>query len=101
PRLPYEVRESTDPARHARFPLLYAHHERDAVRGADRLAPADAACRADPPGGRWDLCLAAARPEGPQEDRADRARGDEPRRRRRNPDADPATLRSLEGNRPL
>src|SRR5690606_41231522 len=62
--------------------------ERNAVRGADRLAPPDAARRPDPAGGRGDLRLAAAGPAGVEEDRADRARGAEPRRGDRDPDAD-------------
>src|SRR5690606_31764392 len=68
--------------------LFPAHPERNAVRGADRLAPPDAARRPDPAGGRGNLRLAAAGSAGAEEDRANRARGAEPRRGDRNPDAD-------------
>ena len=36
---------------HAPFPLLPAHPQREPARGGDRLAPADAARRHDPPAG--------------------------------------------------
>ena len=47
------------------------------------------------------LCLAAARLSRAAEDRADRARGNEPRRRDRNPHADAAARRSVARDRPL
>src|SRR5271170_6065699 len=53
-----------DPPRlriHAPFPLLPAEFTRDAEGGRDRLAPADAARRHDPPGGGRHLQLPAAR----------------------------------------
>src|SRR5882724_5983852 len=44
--------------RHANEPIFPADAERNALRGADRLAPADAAGRPDPPDQRRHLCLA-------------------------------------------
>ncbi len=73
----------------------------NARRGADRLAPADAARRHDPPGGGRHLRVAAARLRGPEEHRAHRARGNGPRRRDRAPDADAAARRSLARERTL
>ena len=83
---------------HATFPLFPAAAERDAVRGADRLAPPDAAGRHDPPGSGRHLRLAAAGLPGAEKDRQHRARGNEPRRRHRNADAHAAARRSVERN---
>ena len=86
---------------HAIVAFLPAHPEGDAEGGRDRVASADAARRHAAAGGRRHLCLVAARAAGPAQDRNDRARGTEPRRRHRTFDADPATGRSVAGERPL
>src|SRR5260370_41713018 len=44
------------------FRIFSAATAREPERGADRLAPADAARRDDPPAERRDLFMAAARP---------------------------------------
>src|ERR1051326_8899316 len=86
---------------HASLPLLPADPARDAEGGRDRLAPADAARRHDPPGGGRHLCVAAARLPRAQEGGRDRARGAEPRRRDRGSHADAPARRSVARKRPL
>src|SRR5690606_29494807 len=54
-------------------PILSARAEGDSGRGADRLAPPDAAGGDDPAGERGHLLLAAAWIQGAAPDRADRA----------------------------
>src|SRR5215468_12629323 len=77
----------------ASFRVLPAAAAREPKRGADRLAPADAARRHDPPVERRHLLLAAVRAAGPQKGRAYRARGAGPRRGVGDPDADRAAGR--------
>jgi SsrA-binding protein len=85
----------------APLPLLPAHAEGNPGRGADRLAPADAARRA------WSARPRPASMPGCRsgcaccEGRADRARGAGPRRRAGDPDADHPAGRSLARERPL
>ena len=86
---------------HAIVAVFSAHPERESERGGDRLASADAARRHDAAGGGRHLCLAAAGLAGAEEDRADRARGTEPRRRAGTADADAAAGRPLARKRPL
>ena len=86
---------------HAPVPLFPADPARDPEGGRDCLPSADAAGRHDPAGGGRHLCLAAARLPRAQEDRADRARGAEPRRRDRASDAHVAARRPLARERPL
>src|SRR5579871_1396939 len=86
---------------HASLPLLPADPARDAEGSGDRLASADVARRHDPSGGGRHLRLAAARLSRAQEGRADRARGAEPRRRDRAPDADAAARRPVARERAL
>ena len=86
---------------HAPFPVLPAQSARDPEGGGDRLPPADAARRHDPPGGGRDLCLPAARPAGADQGLPDRARGAGPLRRHRAFDADHPVRRSLARKRPL
>ena len=86
---------------HAPLPLFPAHPARNAERGGDRLAPADAARRHDAAGGRRHLRLPAARLPGAAEDLPDRARGAEPRRRHRAADADHPVGRSVARERAL
>ena len=97
PRRRIPILESAD----APLPLLPADPARDAEGSGDRLAPADAARRHDPAGGGRHLRLAAARPARAEQDRADRARGAEPRRRARTADADHPVGRPLARERPL
>src|SRR5215467_10583393 len=68
--------------------VLFAGIAREPERGADRLAPADAARRDDPTIERRHLFLAAARSSRSEEGRADRARRAGSRRRPGDPDAD-------------
>ncbi len=75
---------------HAPIKLLSPRPARDAERGGDRLAQADAAGGHDPPIERGHLFLAAAWLSRAQEDRADRARGAGAVRRHRDADADAA-----------
>ena len=86
---------------HASLPLFPARAARDAERGGDRLAPADAAVRHDPAGERRHLFVAADGVPGAQEDRADRARGAGPRRRHRDADADHPVGRPVAGEQAL
>src|SRR5215472_11386035 len=72
----------------ASFRVLPAAAAREPKRGADRLAPADAARRHDPPVERRHLFLAAARVARPQKGGAHRTRRTGPRRRARDSDAD-------------
>src|SRR5215472_10659022 len=72
----------------ASFRVLPAAAAREPERGADRLTPADAARRHDPPVERRDLFLAAARASRSQKGRAHRARRAGPYRRTRDSDAD-------------
>src|SRR6056297_254592 len=85
----------------APFPLLPARPEGNARRGADRLAPADAARGDDPAGERRHLFLAAAGLQGAAQHRTDRARGADPGRPYPDADADAAVGRALAGVRPL
>src|SRR5436190_12199003 len=86
---------------HAIIAVLSTHPQRESERGGDRLASADAARRHDAAGGGGHLCLAAAGPAGPEEDRADRSRRAKPRRRHRTLDADAATGGSVARKRAL
>ena len=79
------------------LPLLARKPE----RGADRLAPSDAARRHDPAIERRDLFLAAARPARSEAGRADRPRGAGPLRGAGNPDADDPAGRAVARERPL
>ena len=72
----------------ASFPLFPAGPQGGARRRADRVAPADAARGHDPAGGGGHLCLAAAGHARAEEDRADRARGEDRAGRDRTADAD-------------
>ena len=85
----------------ASFRIFPAAAARESERGADRLAPADAARRDDPPVERRHLFLAAARAARPEKSRADRARGAGPRRCAGDPDADGAAGRAVARERAL
>src|SRR5260370_29738510 len=54
-------RPEQGPSQNADEPVLSADPEGESGRGADRIAPPDAARRARPPDQRRHLCLAAAR----------------------------------------
>ena len=95
------TRTDSRKAAHATVAFLSSHPQGESEGSGDRLASPDAARRHDPAGSRRHLCLAAARLAGAEEDRADRARGAEPRRRARTADADAATGRPLARERPL
>src|SRR5215467_12121249 len=79
--------------------VLFAGIAREPERGADRLAPADAARRDDPTVERRHLFVAAARPARSEKGRAHRARGAGPRRCAGNPDADDPARRAVAGER--
>ena len=81
--------------------LFPAHPQRESARGRNRLAPADAARRHDPPAGAGQLLLAAARQARARQGLPHRARGAGPRRRARNPDADHPVGRAVARERPL
>src|SRR5262245_63912399 len=86
---------------HAPVPVFPAHPARDAKRGRDCLASADAARRHDAARSRRHLCLPAAWVPCAAENLPDRARGTEPLRRDRAVDADDPVGRSLARERAL
>ena len=86
---------------HAPQPLFPAAAPRRSQGSRDRLAPADAPGRADPPSERRHLFLAAAWVPRSAQDRGDRARGAGPRRRARASHAHHPAGRDLAGERPL
>ncbi len=95
------ARPNRKPEPHAPLPLFPADPQGDAEGGGDRLAPADAARGHDPAGGGRHLRLAAAGPAGAAQDLRHRARGAEPRRGDRGPDADHPAGRPVARIRPL
>src|SRR4029077_6908861 len=80
PRIPQEI--------HAPVPLFSAHPARNAERGGDRVASADAARGHDATGGCGHLCVPAAWLSRAAENLPDRTRGTEPVGRDRAVDAD-------------
>src|SRR5260221_14040471 len=97
-----DCRRSRESARSdAPVPVFPAAPAREPERGADRLAPADAARRHDPPVIGRDLFLAAAGAARVEAGRADRARGAGPLRRAGNPDADDPAGRAVARERAL
>src|SRR5258708_25820238 len=85
----------TKAAANAPFSVLPAAHSRKPERSADRLAPADATRRDDPPVECRDLFVAAAGPARLEEGRADCPRGAGPDWRPGNPDANDTAGRAL------
>ena len=94
-------RPEQGPSQNADEPVLSADPEGESGRGADRLAPPDAARRAGPPDQRRHLCLAAARLSRAEEHRAHRARGAGRHGRPGSADADHPVGRPVARERPL
>ncbi len=95
------IRPNARNGAHAPQPLFFAAAPRRSQGSRDRLSPADAPGRADPPIECRHLFLAAAWFPGLAQDRRDRARGAGPRRRARTPHAHHPARRDLAGKRPL
>ena len=94
-------RPERGPNQNADEPVLSADPEGESGRGADRLAPPDAARRARPPDQRRHLRLAAARLSRAEEHRAHRARGAGRHGRPGSADADHPVGRPVARERPL
>ena len=90
-----------DGRHHARIAIPALDPERGARRGGTRQPPPDAALRHDQAARRRHLHLDAAGPARDAQGRGHRARGDEPRRRDRAPDARRAAGGNVAGDRAL